>query len=154
MPWPGPTRSISSASARLRPTTRRSRSTAAREDDTIRVRSTSGNTGTVTLNGNAGSDLFQLFDGRRSTVDNIAGPVIVDGTDGNVGGNTDTLTIVDTGDTTGDNVLISAVNPPVNCRLRSRRDQRPAGNDVIFRNIDVLNYTGTQAERHRSTAGS
>jgi Ca2+-binding RTX toxin-like protein len=113
------------------------------EADTLRVRSTSGNTGAVNLNGNAGSDLFQLFDA-GNTVDNIAGPVIVDGADGNLLGNTDTLVIVDTGDVSADSVVISAVNAGASQDYALEGATPAAGNDVTFRNIDVLDYTGTQ----------
>jgi autotransporter-associated beta strand protein len=114
------------------------------EDDTIRVRSTSLNTGLVTLSGNAGSDLFQLFDA-ANTVDFIVGPVVVDGTDGNVGGNTDTLTIVDSGDVSLDNILISAVNPAASADYALEGMTTAVGNDVTIRNVDVLNYTSTSA---------
>jgi fibronectin-binding autotransporter adhesin len=112
------------------------------EDDTISVRSTSLNTGLVTLTGDAGNDLFQLFDA-GSTVDNIAGAVVVDGIDGNVGGNTDTLTIVDTGDGSGDNVLISAVSAGASQDYAVEGITAAIGSDVTFRNVDVLNYTST-----------
>ncbi|MCO6454551.1 MAG: autotransporter-associated beta strand repeat-containing protein [Pirellulaceae bacterium] len=49
----------------------------------------------------AGDDSFNLFD-PGSTVDNIAGPVQLDGQSGS-----DTLTVLDTGDATGDTVLIT-----------------------------------------------
>ena len=111
--------------------------------DTIRVQSTSGNTGIVTLNGGAGSDQFQLYN-TLNTVDAIVGQVVVDGTDGNVGGNNDTLTIIDTGDLSGDNVLVEALNPGVNSDYRIEGINATAGNDVVFRNIDTLDYTGTQ----------
>ena len=88
--------------------------------DTLRLRSLPA-TASATLSGNAGSDLFQLFDA-GNTVDNILGPVIIDGNDGNVIGNTDTLTIVDSGDLTGDlGVVISAVSPGSSARLFGRR---------------------------------
>jgi fibronectin-binding autotransporter adhesin len=112
------------------------------EDDTIRVRNTSGNTNTVTLNGNAGSDLFQLFDA-ANMVDGIAGQVIVDGTDGNVANNTDTLTIVDSGDGSGDSVVVSAVNAGAIADYAVEGINGVVGNDVVFRNVDVLDYTGT-----------
>lgn len=111
--------------------------------DTITLQSTSGNTGTVTLVGGAASDVFQLFNA-SNTVDNIVGPVIVDGTDGNVGGNTDTLTIIDSGDASADNVVISAVNPASSADYRIEGITTTPGNDVIIRNIDTLTYTGTQ----------
>jgi autotransporter-associated beta strand protein len=113
--------------------------------DTLRVHSTSGNTGVVTLNGGLGNDLFQLFDA-ANTVNNIAGQVVVDGTDGNIAGNTDTLTIVDSGDTGPDTVLVNPVNPAVSTDYRVEGiTSSLAPDDVIFRNIDNLNYTGTQA---------
>lgn len=118
-------------------------------NDTLRVHSTGDstatvfNTGMVTLIGGVGDDLFQLFN-LANTVDNIAGPVIIDGTDGNVGGNTDRLVIVDTGDATPDTVFIDAVNPGVSDDYRVEGINTVAGNDVTFRNIDLLEYTGTQ----------
>jgi fibronectin-binding autotransporter adhesin len=116
------------------------------DNDTLRVRSTSGNTNTVTLNGNAGNDTFQLYDGTTTagTVDNIAGPVVVDGGDGNVANNTDTLQIIDNADLTADSVLVSAVDPALNGDYAVEGINGVAGNDVTFRNVDVLEYTGTQ----------
>ena len=117
-------------------------------NDTLRVHSTADNTntifntGTVTLNGGLGDDLFQLFN-LAGTVDGIGGPVVIDGTDGNVGINTDTLVIVDTGDATPDNVFINAVNPGVNDEYRVEGINTVATDDVTFRNIDVLDYTAT-----------
>jgi fibronectin-binding autotransporter adhesin len=113
--------------------------------DTIRVRSTSGNTGLINLNGNAGSDFFQLYDGTTTagTVDNIAGLVIVDGTDGNVALNTDTLTIIDNSDPTADNVLVSPVAAGSSADYAVEGINGLVGNDVVLRNIDTLNYTGT-----------
>jgi autotransporter-associated beta strand protein len=111
--------------------------------DTLRVEGTGTNTGMVTLNGNAGNDLFQLYSA-ANTVNSIVGPVVVDGTDGNVGGNTDTLTIIDSGDVGGNNVLISPVNAGTSADYAVEGITTTLGNDVVFRNIDVLNYTGTQ----------
>ena len=111
-------------------------------DDTLRVHSTSGNTGTVTLNGNLGSDHF-ILQSATNTVDGIVGPVIVDGSDGIVGGNDDRLTIVDSGDTTGDMVLVNAVSPATSSDYRVEGITSTGGDDVIFRNIDTLSYTGT-----------
>ncbi len=111
--------------------------------DTIRVLATSGNTGTVTMNGGAGSDQFQLYNA-TNTVDSIAGQVVVDGTDGNIGGNDDTLTIIDTGDTAADVVTISAVNAASSGDYQIEGINSVSGADVIFRNIDTLSYTGTQ----------
>jgi Ca2+-binding RTX toxin-like protein len=112
-------------------------------DDTLRVHSTSGQTGTVTLTGDAGNDLF-ILQSLTNTVDGIVAPIIVDGSDGLVANNDDRLVIVDTGDTTGDTVLISAVNPATSADYRIEGITSTAGNDVIFRNIDTLSYTGTQ----------
>lgn len=111
--------------------------------DTLRVQSTSGNTGVVTLNGGAGSDFFQLYSA-TNTVDGIVGQVVVDGTDGNVGGNTDTLTIINSGDLIGDSVLISPVNAGASQDYAVEGITTTVNNDVIFRNIDVLNFTGSQ----------
>jgi Ca2+-binding RTX toxin-like protein len=119
------------------------------EDDTIRVRSTTGavgNTGLVSLNGGAGSDLFQLFDA-ANTVDNIAGPVDIDGTDGNVGGNIDTLTIVDSGDLSGDpNVVIAAVAAGLSQDYFIDGINGVVSSDVVLRNIDALDYTATAGD--------
>ncbi|WP_254508229.1 autotransporter-associated beta strand repeat-containing protein [Anatilimnocola floriformis] len=109
--------------------------------DTLRVQSLPAGIA-ATLNGNAGSDLFQLFDS-TNTVDNIAGTVTVDGTDGSMAGNTDTLTIIDTGDVTGDSALIGAVSPGTSADYFVDGISSAATMDVVFRNIDVLNYTAT-----------
>ncbi|WP_254509681.1 PA14 domain-containing protein [Anatilimnocola floriformis] len=111
--------------------------------DIIRVHSTSGNTGTVTLIGGTGNDQFQLYN-VLNTVDSIAGQVVVDGTDGNIAANNDTLTIIDSGDTTADNVLISAVNPATSGDYQIDGINSVAGSDVVFRNVDTLVYTATQ----------
>lgn len=111
--------------------------------DSLRVHSTTGNTGIVTLNGGAGSDQF-LLSNLLNTVNSIVGQVVVDGTDGNVGGNTDTLTIVDSGDTGPNTVLINTVNPALTADYRVEGITATVGDDVILRNVDVLNYTGTQ----------
>jgi hypothetical protein len=110
--------------------------------DTLRVESTSGNTGVVTLLGGAGNDDFQLYSS-TNTVDGIVGQVIVDGTDGNVAANNDTLTIIDSGDLTADNVIIGAVNPTVSADYRVEGITSTAGDDVTLRNIDTLIYTST-----------
>ncbi len=112
-------------------------------NDTIRVFSTSGNTGTVTLIGGTGNDSFVLQSAAGGPDDDIVGPVIVDGTDGSLAANNDTLTIIDTADATGDTVFINAVNPTASADYRIEGVNAAAGDDVIFRNIDTLNYTGT-----------
>ncbi len=112
-------------------------------NDTIRVFSTSGNTGTVTLIGGTGNDSFVLQSAAGGPDDDIVGPVIVDGTDGSLAANNDTLTIIDTADATGDTVFINAVNPTASADYRVEGVNAAAGDDVIFRNIDTLNYTGT-----------
>ncbi|WP_254508661.1 autotransporter-associated beta strand repeat-containing protein [Anatilimnocola floriformis] len=110
--------------------------------DTIRLRSLPASVSAL-LQGNAGSDSFQLYDG-TNTVDNIQGPVVVDGSDGNLLGNTDTLTIIDTGDTlNGDTVVIGAVNAGVSADYFIDGITSTVSSDVVFRNIDVLDYTGT-----------
>lgn len=113
------------------------------DTDTLRLYSTSGQAITMTLLGGLGSDTIQL-QSATNTVDTIAGPVIVDGSDGNIGGNDDRLIIVDSGDTTADNVLITAVDPATTADYRIEGVNSVTGNDVVFRNIDTLNYTGTQ----------
>ncbi|WP_254509590.1 autotransporter-associated beta strand repeat-containing protein [Anatilimnocola floriformis] len=110
--------------------------------DTIRLRSLPTGVSAL-LQGNAGSDSFQLYDG-TNTVDNIQAPVVVDGSDGNLLGNTDTLTIIDTGDTlNGDTVVIGAVNAGVSADYFIDGITSTVSSDVVFRNIDVLDYTGT-----------
>ncbi|QDU27939.1 Hemolysin, chromosomal [Anatilimnocola aggregata] len=108
--------------------------------DTLRVLSTSSNTGLVTLLGGLGSDQFFLA-GPGLTVDDIAGPVVVDGEDNNLAGNNDQLFIDDSGDTTADpNVLIAAAGG-------MNADYAVTGinaSGVTFRNIDSFDYTGTQ----------
>jgi fibronectin-binding autotransporter adhesin len=111
--------------------------------DSLRLHSTSGHAITTTLLGGLGSDTIQLFNS-ANTVDNIGGPVIVDGTDGNIGGNDDKLIIIDSGDATADNVLITAVDPATTADYRVEGINATPGNDVVFRNIDTLEYTGTQ----------
>ncbi len=113
--------------------------------DTLRVHGTGANTGTVTLNGGAASDVFQIYN-TLNTVDSIVGQVIVDGTDGNVAANNDTLTIIDTGDASTDNVIISAVNAAASGDYRIDGINTTAVDDVVFRNIDTLTYTGTQGD--------
>lgn len=113
------------------------------DTDTLRLYNTSGQAITTTLLGGLGSDTIQL-QSATNTVDTIAGPVIVDGSDGNIGGNDDRLIIVDSGDATFDNVLITAVDPATTADYRVEGINAVSGNDVIFRNIDTLNYTGTQ----------
>ncbi len=76
-------------------------------------------------------------------MDGIAGPLVADGTDGNVGGNADTLTIVDSGDLSGDSVVISAVDPLTSADFYVDGINAAPGTDVVFRNVDALNYTGT-----------
>ncbi|WP_417382519.1 choice-of-anchor D domain-containing protein [Gimesia sp.] len=102
-------------------------------NDTIRVRSTPVTTVTnVTLLGGAGNDLFQIFDA-GNTVDNINAAIQVFGEDGVVG--TDTLTLIDSGDVTGDTFEVTSttiqdlISSPVL--------------DVTFTDIDNLNVTGT-----------
>ncbi|QDU26437.1 Hemolysin, chromosomal [Anatilimnocola aggregata] len=108
--------------------------------DTLRVLSTSSNTGLVTLLGGLGSDQFFLA-GPGLTVDDIAGPVVVDGEDNNLAGNNDQLFIDDSGDTTADpNVLIAAAGG-------MNADYAVTGinaSGVTFRNIDSFDYTGTE----------
>ena len=110
--------------------------------DTIRLRSLPS-TASALLQGNAGSDSFQLFDG-TNTVDNIQGPVVVDGNDGSIGGNIDTLTIIDSGDVSGaDTVIIGAVNAAASQDYFIDGITSTISSDVVFRNIDVLDYTAT-----------
>ncbi|WP_254508011.1 beta strand repeat-containing protein [Anatilimnocola floriformis] len=109
--------------------------------DTLRISSLPATVAAL-LRGNAGSDNFQLFDAGNS-VDNIAGNVTIDGTDGNLGGNTDTLTIVNTGSSNADAAIIGAVAPGSSQDYFIDGVTTAVSTDVVFRNIDVLNYTGT-----------
>jgi fibronectin-binding autotransporter adhesin len=109
--------------------------------DTLRLQSLPATT-TATLQGGGGSDLFQLYN-TLNTVDLILGTVIIDGTDGSLANNTDTLTIIDTGDTTADDVLIAPVNVATSQDYSIDGITTATNSDVIFRNIDVLNYTAT-----------
>ncbi|QDU29791.1 Hemolysin, chromosomal [Anatilimnocola aggregata] len=131
--------------------------------DTIQLRSLPSGV-TATLTGGLGSDTFRLHgettivvdndpptdytnvpgsDGldANDTVDNIAGPVVVDGEDANLANNNDQLFIIDSGDTTADpNVLIAAAGG-------MNADYAVTGinaSGVTFRNIDSFDYTGTQ----------
>jgi fibronectin-binding autotransporter adhesin len=99
--------------------------------DTLRVRSTLTTT-PVVVDADAGDDLVQLFDATL-TVDNIRHNVFVNG---DVGLNT--LTVIDSGDVTGDTVLITQSTIEGNTGF--------AGSpDVSYLNIDVLNLTATAA---------
>ncbi|WP_425616767.1 autotransporter-associated beta strand repeat-containing protein [Anatilimnocola sp. NA78] len=106
--------------------------------DTLRVQSTSGNTGIVTLRGGLGGDLFQLFDA-APTVDFIAGPVVVDGSGGDMTFAVDRLEINDSGDLTGDTVALNALNGTDPDYVLTGLN----ASGVTFRNIDNLDYTGT-----------
>jgi autotransporter-associated beta strand protein len=109
--------------------------------DTLRLQTLPATTQAL-LVGHAGNDSFLLSDG-GSSVDFIAGNVTVDGTDGNLGGNTDTLTIVNTGGTTVDNAIIGAVDAANSQDYFIDGVTAAVSTDVVFRNLDVLNYTGT-----------
>jgi autotransporter-associated beta strand protein len=110
-------------------------------NDTIRAQSTSGNTGDLDLIGGTGNDVFELYS-TANIVDGLAGPVDVDGTDGNAGGNLDRLVIIDSGDGSGDNVLIEAVDAATS-EDYVITGLGPATSNVTFRSIDDLQYTGT-----------
>jgi VCBS repeat-containing protein len=110
-------------------------------NDTIRAQSTSGNTGDLDLIGGSGNDVFELYS-NANTVDGLAGPVDVDGTDGNAGGNLDRLVIIDSGDGSGDDVLIEAVDAATS-EDYVITGLGPATSSVTFRSIDDLQYTGT-----------
>src|SRR5205085_922233 len=105
--------------------------------DTLQVQSTSGHTGLVSLVGNAGSDNFLVYDS-GNTVDNFIAPILVDGSDGSLAGNDDRLTIIDSGDLTADNVIISPVNSAVSQDYRIDGINAVVGNDFIFRNVDTF----------------
>ncbi|QDT78380.1 hypothetical protein Mal35_18290 [Gimesia maris] len=100
-------------------------------NDTIRVRSTPVGTVTnVTVLGGLGNDLIQIFDA-GNTVDNIFAAITVFGEDG-----TDTLTLDDSGDVTGDDTF------EVTSTTIEGISSSP-GTDVTFTDIDNLNVTGT-----------
>lgn len=109
-------------------------------DDTLRLQSLPATT-TAQLIGRGGNDLFELV-GSALTVNNILGPVVIDGSDGNVANNIDTLRIDDRDDGTGDNVLISSVNPLTSADY-AVQGLSAATSYVHFRNIDALEYTAT-----------
>ncbi len=109
--------------------------------DTLRVQSLPSTT-SATLLGGGGNDSFQLYNA-TNTVDLILGTVTIDGADGSMAGNTDTLTIIDTGDSTGDDVVIAPVNVATSQDYSIDGITTATNSDVIFRNIDVLNYTAT-----------
>ena len=94
------------------------------------------------LQGAGGNDVFQLYNA-SNTVDQILSTVTIDGGDGNLAGNTDTLTIIDTGDTTADDVVIGAVNAAISADYFIDGITTATSSDVVVRNIDVLNYTAT-----------
>ena len=102
-------------------------------NDVIRVQSLPSGA-TATLIGGLGSDTFLLGD-LADTVDNILGAVVVDGTDGNVGGQTDSLYVVDSGSLIG---AIVTINESEIDGLTGY-----AGVDVTFSNIDYLEVTAT-----------
>ncbi|WP_278469021.1 choice-of-anchor D domain-containing protein [Gimesia maris] len=100
-------------------------------NDTIRVQSTpTGTVTNVTVLGGLGNDLIQIFDA-GNTVDNIFAAITVFGEDG-----TDTLTLDDSGDVTGDDTF------EVTSTTIEGISSSP-GTDVTFTDIDNLNVTGT-----------
>ncbi|WP_417376837.1 choice-of-anchor D domain-containing protein [Gimesia maris] len=100
-------------------------------NDTIRVQSTpTGTVTNVTVRGGLGNDLIQIFDA-GNTVDNIFAAIAVFGEDG-----TDTLTLDDSGDVTGDDTF------EVTSTTIEGISSSP-GTDVTFTDIDNLNVTGT-----------
>ncbi|MAC54339.1 MAG: hypothetical protein CME31_17505, partial [Gimesia sp.] len=100
-------------------------------NDTIRVQSTpTGTVTNVTVRGGLGNDLIQIFDA-GNTVDNIFAAIAVFGEDG-----TDTLTLDDSGDVTGDDTF------EVTSTTIEGLSSSP-GTDVTFTDIDNLNVTGT-----------
>ena len=101
-------------------------------NDTIRVRSTPAGVTSVSLLGGLGDDLFQIFDA-GSTVDNIFAALTVDGEGGN-----DTLTVIDSGDATGDTFEVTSTTID--------GISSSAGTDVTFADIDDLNVTGTAGD--------
>ncbi len=111
--------------------------------DTLQVESTNSHTGVVTLNGGSGSDIF-LLHSVANRVDLIAAPVIVDGADGNLAGNNDQLTIINSGAVGPNNIVVGAVNPGSSADYRVDGLNSTPGNDFVLRNIDSLSVTGSQ----------
>ncbi len=98
--------------------------------DTLRVISTSGNTGTVTLRGGAGNDQFFLGDSTvNSMLNGIVGPVIVAGEAG-----TDTLNVDDQG-SIGDKVIVVTETTIDGITVAT-------GTEVSYTTIEVLNLLG------------
>ncbi|MCI0358261.1 MAG: hypothetical protein L0211_07245, partial [Planctomycetaceae bacterium] len=100
--------------------------------DTLRIRSTPALT-SIVANGDGGDDLVHL-EGAANTVDLLLANVAVTG--GPLAGN-DTLTVVDSGDLTGDTVVITQNTIDGNTGA--------AGPDINYSNIDILNVTATAA---------
>ncbi|WP_197993345.1 LamG-like jellyroll fold domain-containing protein, partial [Gimesia aquarii] len=98
-------------------------------NDTIRVRSTPAGVTDINILAGLGDDEIQLFDA-SNTVNNIFADITVDGEGGN-----DTLTIIDSGDATGDTFEVTSTTVD---GLSSA-----VGPDVTFAEIDNLNVTGT-----------
>lgn len=107
-------------------------------DDRIRVHSLP--TGVpLYLLGGAGRDRFELFDS-NNTVNNILGPVFVDGQDGIKGsGGYDDLIVRDSGDTNGAVVIITETTI-------SGLTNYSGAIDITYTNIDNLDVTTTSGD--------
>ncbi|QDT97805.1 golvesin C-terminal-like domain-containing protein [Gimesia aquarii] len=100
-------------------------------NDTIRVRTTPPGTVTdINILAGLGDDLIQMFSNLDS-VNNIHAAITVDGEGGN-----DTLTVIDSGDGTGDTFEVTSTTV-------DGLSGTPGSTDVTFANIDDLNVTGT-----------
>lgn len=111
-------------------------------NDTLRLRSLPAGV-TALLLGGLGSDTFQLYDA-SNTVDNILGVVTIQGEDGHaadssVTNNQDRLFVIDSGDGTGDIVLITD-------NSIAGLTGFGAGQGVLFSGIDLLDVTTTAGE--------
>jgi hypothetical protein len=103
--------------------------TNAADNDVIRVHSAPLGVLNINILAAAGDDVINVFDA-GNTVDNINAQIMIDGEGGN-----DTLTIIDSGDLTGDTFEITSTTVE---GLTSA-----AGTDITYMAIDNLNVTGT-----------
>ncbi|QDU49563.1 golvesin C-terminal-like domain-containing protein [Gimesia panareensis] len=102
-------------------------------NDTIRIRTTpSGTVTDINILAGLGDDLIQAF-GISNSVNNIHATLYVDGEGGD-----DTLTIIDSGDGTGDTFEVTSTTVD--------GLSGTAGTDAIYSNIDNLNVTGTAGD--------
>jgi|GEM_PF-5748335 len=97
-------------------------------NDIIRVRSTSAGVTNIDILAGLGNDSIQIYDG-TNTVDNINGAISIFGEGGN-----DTLTVIDSGDSTAPGDVITVTSTTISGLY-------PA--TITFTDIDTLNVTGT-----------